>query len=76
LFEGSANRKHIQFKADPSVPTMFSASNLDYLGSGWSRGHMSPAGDNKNSQVSGLKLSQKSKFLKLSSEQAYIASRI
>ncbi|KAH0627615.1 hypothetical protein JD844_003572 [Phrynosoma platyrhinos] len=28
---------------------MFSAMNEDYFGSGWSRGHMAPAGDNKYS---------------------------
>ena len=48
---GDANRKHSKFKPDPSVPVMFSAHNSDYLGSGWSRGHMSPAGDSKQSQV-------------------------
>lgn len=30
---------------------MFSAVNEDYLGSGWSRGHMAPAGNNKFSTV-------------------------
>ncbi|XP_033762850.1 nuclease EXOG, mitochondrial-like [Pecten maximus] len=47
---GPADRKNIRFKPDPDVPTRFSADNSDYLRSGWSRGHMSPAGDNKYSQ--------------------------
>ena len=52
FYLGPANRKNIRFKSDPNIPKQFSADNSDYLGSGWSRGHMAPAGDNKNSQVS------------------------
>ena len=48
---GDANRKHSHFKPDPDVPTMFTAENKDYWRSGWSRGHMAPAGDNKHDQV-------------------------
>ncbi|KAG8138738.1 hypothetical protein E2320_001527 [Naja naja] len=48
---GSADRKKCKFKADPNIPSMFSAENEDYIGSGWSRGHMAPAGDNKHSPV-------------------------
>ncbi|XP_053569762.1 nuclease EXOG, mitochondrial [Bombina bombina] len=44
---GNADRKHCKFKPDPNIPKIFSASNEDYLKSGWSRGHMAPAGDNK-----------------------------
>ncbi|XP_037239878.1 nuclease EXOG, mitochondrial isoform X2 [Falco rusticolus] len=44
---GSADRRHCKFRPDPNIPLMFSAVNEDYLGSGWSRGHMAPAGDNK-----------------------------
>ncbi|XP_055457555.1 nuclease EXOG, mitochondrial isoform X1 [Psammomys obesus] len=44
---GDADRKHCKFKPDPSVPSAFSALNEDYVGSGWSRGHMAPAGNNK-----------------------------
>ncbi|XP_024612259.1 nuclease EXOG, mitochondrial [Neophocaena asiaeorientalis asiaeorientalis] len=44
---GDADRKHCKFKPDPSIPPTFSAFNEDYVGSGWSRGHMAPAGDNK-----------------------------
>eukprot|EP00069_Balaena_mysticetus_P009640 bmy_20312T0 len=44
---GDADRKHCKFKPDPNIPPTFSAFNEDYVGSGWSRGHMAPAGDNK-----------------------------
>ncbi|NXT80431.1 EXOG Nuclease, partial [Zapornia atra] len=44
---GNADRRHCKFRPDPNIPLMFSAANEDYLGSGWSRGHMAPAGDNK-----------------------------
>ncbi|XP_036445477.1 nuclease EXOG, mitochondrial-like [Colossoma macropomum] len=49
---GRADRKHCKFKPDPGVPELFTAHNEDYLGSGWSRGHMAPAADNKFSQHS------------------------
>ncbi|XP_048872387.1 nuclease EXOG, mitochondrial-like [Brienomyrus brachyistius] len=48
--QGSAERKHCKFRPDPGVPELFTAHNEDYLGSGWSRGHMAPAGDNKFSE--------------------------
>ncbi|XP_025947366.1 nuclease EXOG, mitochondrial [Apteryx rowi] len=44
---GNADRRHCKFRPDPNIPLMFSAANEDYVGSGWSRGHMAPAGDNK-----------------------------
>ncbi|ESO97146.1 hypothetical protein LOTGIDRAFT_174581 [Lottia gigantea] len=48
--KGSANRKHSKFKPDPSVNGRFNAENDDYFKSGWSRGHMSPAGNHKFNQ--------------------------
>jgi hypothetical protein len=48
---GDADRKHCKFKPDPNIPPTFSALNEDYVGSGWSRGHMAPAGNNKFSSV-------------------------
>ncbi|XP_053321998.1 nuclease EXOG, mitochondrial [Spea bombifrons] len=45
--DGIADRQHCKFKPDPNIPKIFSASNEDYYKSGWSRGHMAPAGDNK-----------------------------
>ncbi|KAK3109091.1 hypothetical protein FSP39_022814 [Pinctada imbricata] len=48
--KGKANRKNVKFKPDPGVEELFTASNSDYLGSGWSRGHMAPAGDNKHDE--------------------------
>ncbi|XP_030623497.1 nuclease EXOG, mitochondrial [Chanos chanos] len=49
---GKADRRHCKFRPDPGIPEMFTAHNEDYLGSGWSRGHMAPAGDNKASEQS------------------------
>ncbi|XP_076146627.1 nuclease EXOG, mitochondrial [Alosa pseudoharengus] len=49
---GQADRKHCRFKPDPTIAEAFTAHNDDYLGSGWSRGHMAPAGDNKASTQS------------------------
>ncbi|MBN3293501.1 EXOG Nuclease, partial [Polypterus senegalus] len=46
---GSANRKDCKFRPDPSIPALFTARNEDYIRSGWSRGHMAPAGDYKYS---------------------------
>ncbi|XP_074140484.1 nuclease EXOG, mitochondrial isoform X1 [Sminthopsis crassicaudata] len=45
--QGNADRRHCKFRPDPSIPPAFSADNEDFLGSGWSRGHMAPAGNNK-----------------------------
>ncbi|CAK6435752.1 unnamed protein product [Pipistrellus nathusii] len=44
---GAADRRNCKFKPDPNIPPTFSAFNKDYIGSGWSRGHMAPAGNNK-----------------------------
>lgn len=49
--KGAANRKHAMFCPDPGIDVMFSAQNGDYWKSGWSRGHMAPAGNNKMSQT-------------------------
>ncbi|KYR02990.1 hypothetical protein DLAC_00476 [Tieghemostelium lacteum] len=46
-----ADRKKSQFNSNTiSVPDQFKSQNSDYLGSGWSRGHMIPAGDFVGSQ--------------------------
>ena len=37
---------------DPMIPPPFTSTNEDYWDSGWSRGHMVPAGDCKHSQHS------------------------
>ena len=47
-----ANRKRSTFQPDPEVLTCHSATNDDYRGSGWSRGHMAPAGNYKSCQKS------------------------
>ncbi|XP_046543209.1 nuclease EXOG, mitochondrial-like isoform X2 [Haliotis rubra] len=47
---GSANRKKSQFQPDLDVESMFSSTNDDYRHSGWSRGHMAPAGNYKFDQ--------------------------
>ena len=51
FLSGTANRKHSKFRPDPRVPDQFTATNKDYWHSGWSRGHMAPAADNKFDQV-------------------------
>lgn len=47
-----ANRKRSTFQPDPEVLAGHSAANEDYRGSGWSRGHMAPAGNYKFCQKS------------------------
>ncbi|XP_069954880.1 nuclease EXOG, mitochondrial isoform X3 [Cherax quadricarinatus] len=47
IIQGTASRQVARFKMDPHIPKKFSAQNSDYKDSGWSRGHMSPAGNNK-----------------------------
>ena len=47
-----ANRKRSKFQPDPVVPMGFSSHNEDYRKSGWSRGHMAPAGNYKHCQKS------------------------
>lgn len=44
--EGSAKRKDADFDEDTEVPTP-RATDADYYSSGYDRGHMCPAGDNK-----------------------------
>ncbi|KAI8823984.1 uncharacterized protein EV422DRAFT_518531 [Fimicolochytrium jonesii] len=48
--KGNADRQGITFFADESVPSKFRAQNEDYWRSGFSRGHLVPAGNNKQSQ--------------------------
>jgi len=50
-FGSTANRKLARFDRDPHIPPQFTADNKDFWGSGWSRGHMAPAGNNKHSQT-------------------------
>jgi DNA/RNA endonuclease G (NUC1) len=45
-----ANRKLSRFRQDPNLPPEVAAKNEDFWDSGWSRGHMVPAGNNKFSQ--------------------------
>lgn len=44
------DRKHSRFHGEDSVPEPFRASLVDFRGSGFSRGHLSPASNNKASQ--------------------------
>ena len=43
----AANRKKSKFKPDMALAAEIRASNEDFWDSGWSRGHMAPAGNNK-----------------------------
>lgn len=38
------------YQVDPEVPVEYRASNTDYLGSGWSRGHMAAAANHAHDQ--------------------------
>jgi DNA/RNA endonuclease G (NUC1) len=52
-FAGKSTRRFATFMPDPAVDEEFTAENSDYWKSGWSRGHMSPAGNNKINPVIG-----------------------
>jgi hypothetical protein len=47
LQEQNEDRAGHTFHGDPSVPAVFRAVNGDYLRSGWSRGHLCPAGNSR-----------------------------
>jgi len=47
---GHVKRDGSDFKADPLIPEMFRVSPEDYFNSGYDRGHLIPAGNNKNSE--------------------------
>ena len=40
-----AERMKSSFQPDPNIPAIFQAKNEDYYKSGWTRGHMAPAGN-------------------------------
>ena len=46
---GNASRKGHRFHADDVLPSVVQSQPSDYKGSGFDRGHMVPAGDNKES---------------------------
>ena len=45
--EGSVSRKGVKFHPDGDVPEKYQVTTYDYMRSGYDRGHMCPAGDNK-----------------------------
>ncbi|KNC97253.1 uncharacterized protein SPPG_07640 [Spizellomyces punctatus DAOM BR117] len=47
--KGTADRQYARFEPDESVPEIFRANNEDYWKSGYSRGHLAPASNNKSS---------------------------
>lgn len=47
--EGSIDRVQFDFMEDPLIPPSLRASKEDYKGSGFDRGHLSPAGNAKSS---------------------------
>lgn len=42
--QGEAQREFSEFTSDINIPATFQAQNKDFLGTGWSRGHLAPAG--------------------------------
>ncbi|XP_028396223.1 nuclease EXOG, mitochondrial-like [Dendronephthya gigantea] len=52
MADNQAERSKSSFQPDPNIPEIFQAKNDDYFKSGWTRGHMAPAGDNKFDQKS------------------------
>lgn len=54
-FQSTSTRTKSEFKSHcQSTPKQFQATNQDYLDSGWSRGHMAPAGDHKYGTQQGI----------------------
>lgn len=43
--KGNANRKGVPFYAEPDLPDSLAVTPKDYVGSGYDRGHLAPAGD-------------------------------
>lgn len=52
ILQPAANRKHSKFRPDEHLHPAARATNQDFFDSGWSRGHMAPAGNNKHCQRS------------------------
>ncbi|EPY51900.1 endodeoxyribonuclease Pnu1 [Schizosaccharomyces cryophilus OY26] len=50
LEQRKGNRKYSEFHVDSNIPEMFQAKLSDYRGSGYDRGHQTPAADCKFSQ--------------------------
>ncbi|TPX38161.1 hypothetical protein SmJEL517_g00260 [Synchytrium microbalum] len=48
--EHNVDREHTTFITDTDVPRLWRARNLDYLNSGYARGHLVPAADSRTSQ--------------------------
>ena len=50
-FQGRANRAHHSFREDEAIPAHIRATLLDYRGSSYDRGHLSPAVHHKKSNA-------------------------
>src|SRR5690242_10116593 len=50
--EGSADRAECDFMEDPLIPKTLRATKEDYKGSGYDRGHLCPAADQRASKAS------------------------
>ncbi len=47
--DGTADRSHFDFMEDPKIPSLLRATQKDFKGSGFDRGHLSPAADARSS---------------------------